>query len=65
MPLNKDILITPPNRGIPVYFTDNIRDKALTLLKAEKERYYYAVMAMKHLRTLSSGVMGKERNSKC
>lgn len=60
MPLNKDILITPPNRGIPVYFTDNIRDKALTLLQAEKERYYYAVMAMKHLRALSSGLMGKD-----
>lgn len=57
--IDKDLLISDPNRGIPVKFAPNLREDGLMLKRAARE-YYYPMMAIKHLRALSSGLMGKD-----
>lgn len=54
----KDLLLTPPNRGIPVKFAPKYLEEARKLKRAAN-KYYYPLMALKHLCALSSGLMGK------
>lgn len=57
--IDKDLLISTPNRGKPVSFAPKYRKEALTLKRAARE-YYYPMMALKHLAALSSGLTGKD-----
>lgn len=59
LPANqKDLLISTPNQGIPVSFAPHLIEDAISLKRAARE-YYYPLMALKHLRALSSGLTGK------
>ncbi|WGO98091.1 hypothetical protein QFX18_18970 [Saccharophagus degradans] len=59
LPANqKDLLISSPNQGIPVSFAPKLIEDAINLKRAARE-YYYPMMAIKHLRALSSGLTGK------
>ena len=56
--IDKDHTISTPNQGIPVSFAPKLIEDAINLKRAARE-YYYPMMALKHLRALSSGLTGK------
>lgn len=56
--IEKDLLISVPNQGIEVKFAPKLIEEVRALKRAARE-YYYPMMALKHLRALSSGLMGK------
>lgn len=57
--IDKDLLISAPNRGKPVSFAPIYKKEAQLLKRAARE-YYYPMMALKHLAALSSGLTGKD-----
>lgn len=56
--IDKDLLLTSPNQGVQISFAPIHKDKCLAL-KRDAREYYYPLMALKHLRALSSGLTGK------
>ncbi len=58
-PAKKDLLISTRNIGKEVSFAPALKQEALILKSAERAGFFYPVMAMKHLKALSTGLSGK------
>ncbi|WP_439134767.1 hypothetical protein, partial [Pseudomaricurvus sp.] len=52
--------LSTPETGKTVIFTPNTQKDALILEQAAKAGYYYPLMALKHLKALSTGLTGKD-----
>ncbi len=58
-PAKKDLLISTHKIGKEVSFAPALKQEALILKSAERAGFFYPVMAMKHLKALSTGLSGK------
>lgn len=58
-PAENDLLITTRKIGKEVSFAPALKQEAEILKRAEKAGFFYPVLAMKHLKALSTGLIGK------